>query len=99
MWIEGFLSGSGLLLIHDPKLLKIFDQWIVQIASDQFENLVPILRRTFSAFPKPERRQIGQAVSQGNSKKQTATQRPANIDETRAMRPIPLLLKILGGTT
>jgi hypothetical protein len=27
-WIEGFLYGSGLLLIHHPTLWQMIDQWV-----------------------------------------------------------------------
>jgi hypothetical protein len=97
MWIDGFLSGSGLLLVHDQKLLSVIDLWIAEINTDQFDELVPILRRTFSAFPKPERRQIGQAVTQaGKAMPKTNTAAMSDIDPERAMRPIPLLMQILG---
>ena len=58
-WLEGFLRGSGLLLIHDAKLLALIDEWIAAINADVFEALLPLLRRTFTAFPSGERRQIG----------------------------------------
>jgi hypothetical protein len=96
MWIDGFLSGSGLLLVHDPKLLNVIDQWIAAIGKEQFDELVPILRRTFSVFPKPERRQIGQTLNRG-SRVLESTISLEDIDQVRAMRPIPLLVKILGG--
>jgi hypothetical protein len=97
MWIDGFLAGSGLLLVHDPKLLAVIDQWIAGIGAEQFDELVPILRRTFSVFPKPERRQIGQAVARGGTVKAKTAVTMEDIDEARAMRAIPLLIAILGG--
>jgi hypothetical protein len=99
MWIEGFLSGSGLLLVHDPKLLKVIDQWVAGIGQEQFEELVPVLRRTFSAFPKPERRQIGQALIQGSKQPGERGKSFSDLDETRANRVLPLLVQILGGAT
>ena len=66
-WLEGFLSGSGLLLIHDAKLLSLIDGWVAHIQPEIFEELVPLLRRTFSTFPAPERKQIGQMLSKGVS--------------------------------
>ena len=55
-WIEGFLIGGGLLLVHDPKLLALIDQWLSAIAPDTFTEVLPLLRRGFGAFPSPERR-------------------------------------------
>jgi hypothetical protein len=96
MWIDGFLSGSGLLLVHDSKLLGVLDQWIADIGAEQFDELVPILRRTFSVFPKPERRQIGQSLTREGGGKKAAVV-VGDVDVERAMRGIPLLVKILGG--
>ncbi len=61
-WLEGFLSGSGLVLVHDTGLLSIIDAWVGTLPADMFERVCPIVRRTFATFPKPERRQIGQAL-------------------------------------
>jgi Family of unknown function (DUF5682) len=33
-WIEGFLSGGGLLLVHDQRLLKVVDGWLTDIAGE-----------------------------------------------------------------
>jgi Family of unknown function (DUF5682) len=33
-WIEGFLSGGGLLLVHDQRLLKVVDGWLTGIAGE-----------------------------------------------------------------
>ena len=27
-WIEGFLNGSGLIIIHEPKIWNILDNWV-----------------------------------------------------------------------
>ncbi|GAA4932406.1 DUF5682 family protein [Streptomonospora halophila] len=61
-WIEGFLSGSGLLLVHDTALLGIVDRWLNGLGADAFIEVVPLLRRTFGAFAAPERRAIGDSA-------------------------------------
>lgn len=61
-WLEGFLDGSGTLLIHDRRLLGIIDEWVVSLPRDTFERACPIARRTFSTFTPPERRAIGQTI-------------------------------------
>jgi len=63
-WIEGFLTGSGLLLLHNPTLWRVLDNWVVQLPADTFTAILPLLRRTFSTFPAPERRQMGARVRQ-----------------------------------
>ncbi len=59
-WIEGFLSGGGLLLVHDSALLGLVDGWLAAIPADTFTDVLPLLRRTFATFAAPERRTIGQ---------------------------------------
>lgn len=59
-WIEGFLAGDGLLLVHDERLLRLVDAWLTGIAPDAFVEVLPLLRRTFSEYPAPQRRQIGE---------------------------------------
>jgi hypothetical protein len=97
MWIDGFLSGSGLVLVHDLKLLKVVDQWVAGISKEKFEELVPMLRRTFSVFPKPERRQIGQTLTQAADQSGQTSVSLTDVDEIRANRVLPLLVQILGG--
>jgi len=54
-WLEGFLHGSGLVLIYHPALWQILDQWVSNLPLAHFEEVLPVLRRTFSSFPPPER--------------------------------------------
>jgi Family of unknown function (DUF5682) len=58
-WVEGFLAGSGLLLLHDDKLLSLADGWLAGLSADAFTTVLPALRRTFGEFAPPERRAIG----------------------------------------
>ncbi|KIA63087.1 DUF5682 family protein [Nocardia vulneris] len=64
-WIDGFLGGRGLLLVHDRELLRRIDDWLRELREDQFVETLPLLRRTFAAFESGERRAIGQAVRDG----------------------------------
>jgi hypothetical protein len=58
-WTEGFLAGSGLLLLHDDKLLSLVDGWLAGLGADAFAAVLPALRRAFGEFAPPERRAIG----------------------------------------
>ncbi len=92
-WIEGFLKNSGLILIHDDILLSIIDAWVMSLNNEDFESLLPLLRRTFSTFEEPERRQIGRIISgRVRSRDSAETQ----IDEDRANAMLPILSKLLG---
>jgi hypothetical protein len=95
-WLDGFLRGSGLLLIHDTKLLALIDVWVSEIQPDIFQELLPLLRRMFSTFPAGERRQIGEVLKQGAGDVQTAAQ-VSELDLDRARRPLPLIIQLLGG--
>lgn len=92
-WVEGFLKNSGLILIHDEVLLSIIDTWVMALDNDNFESLLPLLRRTFSTFEDPERRQIGRIIS---GRVQTRRNEATQIDEDRANAMLPILSKLLG---
>lgn len=57
-FIEGFLAGSGTVLVHDADLLGVVDRWLSSLAPQAFEAVLVLLRRTFGAFESAERRQI-----------------------------------------
>lgn len=65
LWTQGFLSESGLLLLHNPALWNILDEWVSQIPLDQLKPLLPILRRTFSNFSNPVRQKLLKLAQQG----------------------------------
>jgi hypothetical protein len=62
-WLDGLLSGDATLLIYDRRLLQIVDDWVAGVDDEVFDDVLPLLRRTFSAFSRPERREIGEQVS------------------------------------
>lgn len=61
-WIDGFLGGRGLLLVHDRNLLSLIDTWLCTLDEEQFVATLPLLRRTFGGFDSGERQAIAQAV-------------------------------------
>jgi len=58
-FVEGFLAGSGTVLVHDRDLLQVLDGWLSSLSVDSFMAVVAVLRRTFGAFEPAERRQLG----------------------------------------
>ncbi len=99
-WLEGFLSGSGVVLLHDDRLFAMLDEWLCGLPADAFETSMPIVRRTFSEFPPAERRQIGERVRRAAAGGPAAV-RPAGSDTTdynaaRGDLVIPVLKQILG---
>ncbi|MDQ3176725.1 MAG: DUF5682 family protein, partial [Actinomycetota bacterium] len=62
-FVEGFLAGSGTVLLHDSELLAIVDGWLSSLRGDVFEQVIPLLRRTFGAFEPAERRRLGWSLA------------------------------------
>ncbi len=85
-WLEGFLSGSGLLLIHHEALWRILDEWVDEIDMDRLTELLPILRRTFSEFTPAERQKMMALAQKNNNIDSTLQPKPIEIfyDEKRA---------------
>ena len=52
-YVEGFLAGGGLLLVHDERLLALVDSWLGAVPDDAFLEGLPLLRRTFGTFAAP----------------------------------------------
>ncbi|MGY2057817.1 DUF5682 family protein [Nocardia gipuzkoensis] len=96
-WVDGFLGGRGLLLVHDRELLRLIDDWLRGLGDDTFVETLPLLRRTFGAFESGERRAIGQAVRDGGSV--AAASAVAGIDADRATAAVRTAAEILGVTT
>jgi Family of unknown function (DUF5682) len=100
-WAEGFLAGSGLLLVHDDKLLALADGWLAGLTADAFTAVLPALRRTFGGFAPPERRAIGRQVTRldGTGRGAPAVPDPGDgLDAERAARAVRAVAAILGGT-
>lgn len=93
VWLEGFLEGSGLLLIHNATLWRILDGWLGSLKGESFQEVLPLLRRTFAAFTPPERQQMGQLAKTG---KQIQTAQGFTLDEVRIEQVVPLLERIFG---
>ena len=57
------MTAAGFVTAHDPQLLAVVDAWVAGVRTEAFDDLLPLLRRTFSEFSAPERRVIGEQVS------------------------------------
>lgn len=93
-WVEGFLKGSGLVLIHDDTLFGVLDGWVAGLGPESFVRVLPLLRRTFSTFEPPERRSIGEKARQGG--KGVVAQAESGVDEARGAKVLPLIEQLLG---
>jgi hypothetical protein len=57
-WLSGFLHGSGQLLFHYPPLWGLVNDWVANLAWEDFENILPLLRRTFADFSQFDRQRL-----------------------------------------
>ncbi|MBB1587331.1 MAG: hypothetical protein HG423_011220 [Propionibacterium sp.] len=62
-WAEGVLSGSSLLLLHSPALLKVCDTWVMGLSEESFTDVLPVVRRAFGGWERPERRALAEKVA------------------------------------
>ncbi len=101
-WLEGFVRGSGSLLLRDEPLWNVLDEWLSGLSAEAFDTVLPLLRRAFSLFTVPERQQIGikvrarhraaGAVATGGS-----SDDDDDLDESRARRVLNVVVIALGG--
>lgn len=104
-WVEGLLEGSGLLLVHDPALLAVIDQWLASVGAGIFDDVLPLLRRAVSRFQPGERRLIGQAARRldgrgpsragGRVSPADSPTTGEDVDGARAAAIVPLLRQLL----
>jgi hypothetical protein len=93
-WLDGLISGDATLLIHDRRLLQIVDDWVAGVDDAIFDDVLPLLRRTFSAFSRPERREIGEQVSRIGDKVGIVNQ--TDLDLTAAGPAVRTMARYLG---
>ncbi|MEV6821085.1 DUF5682 family protein [Nocardiopsis dassonvillei] len=93
-WLEGFLQGSGLILVHDDRLLGLIDTWLLSLPEERFTAVLPLLRRTFGAFNGPERQEIGSAALRLGTAPAAGRSAPARVD-VDARRAAPALATAL----
>ncbi|WP_435211603.1 DUF5682 family protein [Streptomyces sp. bgisy034] len=105
-WIEGFVgggSGGGMLLVHDERLLGLVDAWLTGVSAEGFTDVLPLLRRTFSAYEPGVRRTLGELVRRGPGERPGAGGGGAGIpgfadefDVGRADAVVPVVRLLLG---
>ncbi|MGW3014999.1 DUF5682 family protein [Streptomyces longwoodensis] len=105
-WIEGFVgggAGGGMLLVHDERLLALVDGWLTGVPAEAFTDVLPLLRRTFSAYEPGVRRTLGELVRRGPGERAGVTGTGAGIagfaaepDTARAAAVLPVVRLLLG---
>ncbi|MFJ9725253.1 DUF5682 family protein [Streptomyces sp. NPDC101209] len=105
-WIEGFVgggSGGGMLLLHDERLLGLVDAWLTGVPAEAFTDVLPLLRRTFSAYEPGVRRTLGELVRRGPGQRASAVAAgpglpgfAAELENDRADAVVPVVRLLLG---
>jgi hypothetical protein len=105
-WIEGFVgggAGGGMLLVHDERLLGLVDTWLTEVPAEAFTDVLPLLRRTFSAYEAGVRRTLGDLVRRGPGARGSAVAVgsgtpgfAAELDLGRADAVLPVVRLLLG---
>jgi Family of unknown function (DUF5682) len=97
-WAEGFLRGSGLLLLHSDGIWQVLDNWIAGLSADNFVAVLPLLRRTFATFSSPERQQMGEKVAKGQVISKVIVSEFDNFNIDRSCQALPIVAQLLGFT-
>lgn len=86
-WMEGYLSGSAMILITNHTILALIDNWLRHLSAEIFVEYAPLMRKVFSKFSPPERQKILQLAANVDNLPQTnATGKTAvfSFNESRA---------------
>ena len=94
-WIEGFLEESGTALIHGQGLLAVVDAWLCGLDAETFDELLPLVRRTFATIVPAERRAIGEALARPGGRTEAGGP-GTGFDAQRADQVLPILRLLLG---
>ncbi|WP_185893361.1 DUF5682 family protein [Streptomyces sp. WAC08241] len=104
-WIDGFAGAAadgGLLLVHDERLRGLVDAWLTSVPAEAFTDVLPLLRRTFSAYEPGVRRTLGELAARGPGAGGPSASVPGAPgfapvpDRERADAVLPLLHLVLG---
>ncbi len=99
-WIEGFLKGSAMILIVDDTIWNILYVWMQNIDDESFNDLLPLLRRTFSHYSPSDRKKIGAKAKRGvsiNNPTKKDENSNKNFDENMAIEMMLRTKEILQG--
>lgn len=97
-WLEGFMRGSGMILIYDHKLWNLVYSWVEALTPETFMELLPVLRRTFSKFEYAERRQIGEKAKKGlvTEENKAINEHLTTLDTERAEQVLSVVEMLMG---
>jgi hypothetical protein len=94
-WLDGFLNRNATVLLHDATVWRLLDAWLSALSDDHFLTVLPLVRRSFSAFGASERNDLARRASQGVVSAPVAAAH-SEWDADRARQPLPLLRQLMG---
>ena len=97
-WLEGFLKGSGTILLFDESLWQILNNWIAQLDDVTFIDTLPLLRRTFANYTPSEKNKLGLKAKNGISNANIISIKQQDFDSEKARLGIPIVMQMLGYT-
>jgi Family of unknown function (DUF5682) len=95
-WVDGFFSDGALLLVHDPVLRGLLDAWVADLHDDEFVDLLPLVRRTFSTFTSSERRTIAERVVTAAPGQPAGAEAVVAVDDELAAPALATVARLLG---
>lgn len=95
-WLEGFLKGSGTVLLIDEELWSLVNNWVNVLEEEAFNHVLPLLRRTFSAYSSPERRKLGEKAKGGHTTTVIVSQKSTTANHERALKGLPVVMDLFG---
>ena len=95
-WLDGFLTRNATLLLHDATVWPLLDAWLAGLGEDHFIRVLPLVRRTFSAFGPGERRDLAARARQGVQAAAPAAAAAVDWPADKAALPLPWLRRWLG---
>ena len=96
-WLQGLVEGGGLSLINHGYIWAALDDWLANLTSDSFVEILPLLRRAFSDFSGSERRRMGALLKNRSfGAVSNNAQKTDKVDDSRAKLVLPVFGKIIG---
>lgn len=95
IWLQGFLKGNATTLLLDDTIWDIVNNWVGDLDEEMFQQVIPLLRRTFAEYSSPEKQKLAIKAKSGDSGLvSTAVNR--DFDAERAVRIFPVLNQLMG---
>jgi len=87
-WLEGLLRGSAVLLVNQDEVWIALDAWLAALGPETFQEMLPLVRRAFSAFDVAERRAIADRIRRGGVSVATDVDVALDLERVALVRPI-----------